>query len=37
MLADVDAKDRFGQTALMLAAHHGRLDAVKALREVLKP
>jgi ankyrin repeat protein len=29
--ADVDAKDRFGQTALMLAAHHGRLDAVKAL------
>ena len=29
--ADVDAKDRFGQTALMLAAHHGSLDAVKAL------
>jgi len=29
--ADVDAKDRYGQTALMLAAHHGHLVAVEAL------
>ena len=29
--ADVDAKDRFGQTALMLAAHRGRMDLVQAL------
>lgn len=29
--ADVAAKDRFGQTALMLAAHRGRLEAVQAL------
>ncbi len=29
--ADVDARDRYGQTALMLAARHGRLVAVEAL------
>lgn len=29
--ADVDAKDRHGQTALMLAARHGHLVAVEAL------
>lgn len=29
--ADVDAKDRYGQTALMLAAHHGWLEAVETL------
>jgi len=29
--ADVDAKDRYGQTALMLAAHRGHLIAVEAL------
>lgn len=29
--ADVDAKDRYGQTALMLAAHRGHLVAVEAL------
>lgn len=29
--ADVDAKDRYGQTALMLAAHGGHLVAVEAL------
>ena len=28
---DVDARDRYGQTALMLAAHHGRLEAVETL------
>lgn len=31
MDSDVDARDRYGQTALMLAAHHGRLEAVRAL------
>ncbi|MDH4172453.1 MAG: ankyrin repeat domain-containing protein [Betaproteobacteria bacterium] len=29
--ADVDAKDRYGQSALMLAAHRGHLVAVEAL------
>ncbi|MDH4324794.1 MAG: ankyrin repeat domain-containing protein [Betaproteobacteria bacterium] len=29
--ADVDARDRYGQSALMLAAHHGHLVAVEAL------
>jgi uncharacterized protein len=29
--ADVDARDRFGQTALMLAAQRGHLEAVRAL------
>lgn len=29
--ADVNAKDRFGQTALMLAAHHGQLEAAATL------
>lgn len=29
--ADIDAKDRHGQTALMLAAHRGHLVAVEAL------
>ncbi|MGH9861256.1 MAG: ankyrin repeat domain-containing protein, partial [Candidatus Acidiferrales bacterium] len=29
--ADVNAKDRYGQTALMLAAHRGHLVAVEAL------
>jgi ankyrin repeat protein len=29
--ADVDARDRHGQTALMLAAHAGRRDVVEAL------
>ena len=28
---DIDARDRYGQTALMLAAHHGRLQAVETL------
>lgn len=28
---DVDAFDRYGQTALMLAAHNGRLDVVESL------
>jgi ankyrin repeat protein len=31
--ADVDARDRFGQTALMLAALHGHLEAVRLLVE----
>ena len=29
--ADVNARDRYGQTALMLAAHRGALDVVEAL------
>ncbi len=29
--ADVDARDRFGQSALMLAAQRGHLDAVELL------
>ena len=29
--ADVNARDRHGQTALMLAAHRGALDVVEAL------
>ena len=29
--ADVDARDRHGQTALMLAAHQGHLEIVEAL------
>jgi ankyrin repeat protein len=29
--ADVDALDRFGQSALMLAARHGHLEAVRTL------
>jgi ankyrin repeat protein len=29
--ANIDALDRFGQTALMLAALHGHLDVVKTL------
>ena len=29
--ADIDAKDRYGQTALMLAAHRGHLVAAEAL------
>ena len=29
--ADVDARDRYGQTALMLAAHAGRRELVEAL------
>lgn len=29
--ADVDARDRFGQTALMLAAQRGHLEAVRVL------
>jgi uncharacterized protein len=29
--ADVDARDRYGQTALMLAAHAGRREVVAAL------
>ena len=29
--ADVNARDRYGQTALMLAAHHGHLEMVEAL------
>jgi uncharacterized protein len=28
---DVDARDRYGQTALMLAAHHGHLEIVELL------
>jgi ankyrin repeat protein len=28
---DVNAKDRYGQTALMLAAHRGHLEAAQAL------
>jgi len=31
--ADVDARDRYGQTGLMLAAHAGRLEVVAALIE----
>ena len=31
--ADVDAKDRYGQTALMLAARGGHLSAVRVLLE----
>ena len=29
--ADVDARDRYGQTGLMLAAHHGHEAAVRVL------
>lgn len=29
--ADVDARDRYGQTALMLAAKHGRREVVRIL------
>ena len=29
--ADVDARDRYGQTGLMLAAHHGKLEVVALL------
>jgi uncharacterized protein len=29
--ADVDARDRYGQTGLMLAAHRGHRDVVEAL------
>ena len=29
--ADIDAKDRYGQTALMLASKHGRDDLVRSL------
>jgi ankyrin repeat protein len=29
--ADVNAKDRYGQSALMLAAHRGHLDSVRVL------
>ncbi len=29
--SDVNARDKFGQTALMLAARHGRADAVQQL------
>jgi hypothetical protein len=29
--ADVDARDRHGQTALMIAAHHGHRDLVQTL------
>lgn len=28
---DVDARDRYGQTALMLAAHHGHADVLETL------
>lgn len=31
--ADLDAKDRYGQTALMLAARHGRTAMVQLLLE----
>jgi len=31
--ANVDAKDRYGQTALMLAARNGHLEAVRLLLE----
>jgi ankyrin repeat protein len=31
--ADVDARDRYGQTALMLAAHRGHREIVQALAE----
>ena len=31
--ADVDARDRYGQTGLMLAAHHGHLELVALLIE----
>lgn len=31
--ADVDARDRFGQTSLMLAARRGHLDGVRVLVE----
>ena len=30
---DVDARDRYGQTALMLAAHHGHREMVETLIE----
>jgi ankyrin repeat protein len=29
--ADIDSLDRFGQSALMIAARHGHLDAVRVL------
>jgi ankyrin repeat protein len=31
--ADVDARDRYGQTGLMLAAHRGHREVVEALAE----
>jgi ankyrin repeat protein len=31
--ADVDARDRYGQTAVMLAAHHGHRELVELLVE----
>ncbi len=31
--ADVDARDRYGQTALMLAAKHGRAEVARVLLE----
>ena len=31
---DIDARDRYGQTALMLAAHAGHREVVKALRKL---
>lgn len=31
--ADVNARNRYGQTALMLAAHHGHLQVAEALVE----
>jgi ankyrin repeat protein len=32
--ADVNARNRYGQTAIMLAAHHGHATVVEALVEV---
>jgi ankyrin repeat protein len=29
--ADINARDQYGQTALMLAAHHGHYEVVEAL------